>query len=105
MEPNRHRALEVAKAVIGGRTSLMHGVRELASLQSALCRDPLSRTFLPIVAAADDTRNLQLARSIHMMDKAETDDLCRKIDEAERLHRGAVLAACRTLVRKLDSPG
>lgn len=100
MEPNR-RALEVAKAVIGGRTSLVHGVSELASLQSVLCRAPLSPTFLAILAAADDTRDLQPARSIHLMDKAETDALSRQIDEAERLHRDTVLAACRNLVRKL----
>ena len=85
MEPNRRRALEVAKAIIGGRTSLSHGVRELAGLQSLVCRDPLSPTFLPILAAADDTRDLRPPRSIDMLAKDETDDLVRQIDHAERL--------------------
>ena len=102
MEPNRRRALEVAKAIIGGRTSLAHGVRELASLQSLVCRDPLSPTFLPILAAADDTRDLRPPRSIDMLAKDETDDLVRQIDHAERLHRETVLSACRALVRKLE---
>ena len=102
MESNRHRALEVAKAVIGGRTSLVCGVRELAGLQAFLCRDPLSPTFLPILAAADDTRDLRPPRSIHLMAQAETDELTRQIDEAERLHRETVLRACRHLVRKLE---
>ena len=102
MKSNRQRALEVAKAVIGGRTSLMRGVTELASLQPRLCADPLSATFLPILAAADDTRDLRPPRSIHLLAADETDELVRQIDEAERLHRESVLAACRALVRKLE---
>jgi hypothetical protein len=103
VEAIQRRALEVAKAIIGGRISLVHGVRELAGLRSVLCRDPLSSTFLPILAAADDTRDLHLARSIHLTDKLEAEDLTRQIDEAERLHRATVLDACRTLVQKLES--
>ena len=102
MESNRRRALEVAKAVIGGRTSLLLGVRELANLRSFLCRDPLSPTFLPILAAADDTRDLLPPRSIHILAKAESDDLVRQINAAERLHRKTVLSACRALVAKLE---
>lgn len=102
MNPNHRRALEVAKAVIGGRTSLVHGVKELASLQSGLCSDPLSPTFLPILAAADDTRDLRSPRSIHILAPSESDDLVRQIDEVEDLHRESVLMACRALVRKLE---
>jgi len=102
MESPRRRALDVARAVIGGRTSISRGVIELASLQSELCRDPLSATFLPILAAADD---LGPPRSIHLLAHHESERLVEQLGEAERQHRQIVLSACRNLVKKLESEG
>ena len=105
MEANpqaRERALEVARGIIGGRTMLVRGVRELSSLRGEICRDPLSPTLLSILAAADDTRELRLDWSLDTRSADEIDALNRHIEDAENLHRESVLSACRELVRKLE---
>jgi hypothetical protein len=98
----RDRAIGIAKAMIGGRRSLVRGVRDLARLRGHICQDPLSPTLLAILVAADDTRDLELDRSTHLQSRDAADDLSRRIEDLTNRHRDAVLTACRALVRKLE---
>jgi len=57
---------------------------------------------LAILAAADDTRELPLDSSLRTFTPQESEQLLPRIEQAEHVHREAVLEACRRLIHKLE---